>query len=61
MISPNEENKRLKAELWQLRQTIIRVDPSVMHDGSFEEMFTAPINIIDIARELIENLPQAQQ
>jgi len=58
MYGLEDENNRLKVELWQLRQAIIRADPMVMHDGRFEKMFVAPVNIIDIARQLIEALPQ---
>ncbi|MFN2134582.1 MAG: hypothetical protein ACK2UK_01425 [Candidatus Promineifilaceae bacterium] len=54
---PAEENRQLKAQLWQLRQAIIRADPAVMHDGRFEEMFTAPVRIIDVARQVIEAIP----
>lgn len=61
MYDSEEENSRLKAELWQLRQAIIRADPTVMHDGRFEEMFTAPVKIIDVARQLIETIPQLRQ
>jgi hypothetical protein len=58
MISPQEENNRLKTELWQLRQAIIRAEPAVMHDGRFEEMFTTPVRIIGVARQIIELLPE---
>jgi hypothetical protein len=51
MINPQEENQRLKAELGQLRQAIIRADPSVMQDGRFEEMFTTPVRINGVARQ----------
>lgn len=49
-----EENRRLKAELHTLRQVIIRIDPSVMLDGRFEEMITRPTSIIEVARDLLE-------
>lgn len=61
MYGSEEENNRLRAELWQLRQAIIRADPTVMHDGRFEEMFAAPVTIIDIARQMIEATPQPGQ
>jgi hypothetical protein len=57
MLTLYDDNNGLEIELWQLRQTIIRVDPAVMHDGRFGEMFTTPIKIIDIARRLIETIP----
>jgi hypothetical protein len=60
-IGPHEEYYRLRAELWQLRQAIIRADPAVLHDGRFEEMFAAPVKIIDVARQLIETIPQLRQ
>ena len=56
-----EEYGRLEDRLSLLRQAIIRVDPSVMVDGRFEEMFVAPINVIDVARQLIETMPQIRQ
>ena len=55
-----EENQRLKAELSSLRRTIMQVDPIVMVDGRFEQMILSPITVIDVARELIEKLPQHQ-
>ncbi|MFN2106005.1 MAG: hypothetical protein ACK2UR_21365 [Candidatus Promineifilaceae bacterium] len=58
MYGSEDENSRLLDELWQLRQAIIRADPMVMHDGRFEKMFVAPVNIIDIARQLIDVLPR---
>jgi hypothetical protein len=61
MLNYQEENRRFKAELWQLRQAIIRAEPSVMHDGRFEEMFTTPVKIIGVARQIIEMLPQISQ
>ncbi|MFL7838272.1 MAG: hypothetical protein ACK2T4_07710 [Candidatus Promineifilaceae bacterium] len=58
MLNPQEENQRFKAELWQLRQAIIRAEPSVMRDGRFEEMFTTPVRIIGVARQIIEMRPE---
>lgn len=49
-----EENERLKAEIAQLRQTIINVDPTVLHDGRFEKMITSPRFTLAVARELLE-------
>lgn len=48
------ENQRLKEELKTLRRTIINVEPSVLVDGRFEEMMIAPINVIGIARQVLE-------
>lgn len=48
------ENQRLKEELKSLRRTIISVEPAVLVDGRFEEMITAPINVIGIARQVLE-------
>lgn len=53
-----EENIRLKQKLATLRQTILRIDPSVMVDGRFEKMIVAPITVIDVACELIEAIPE---
>ena len=51
------ENVRLKDELAALRQQIMLSDPSVMLDGRFEKMMVAPINVIAVARSLIEQMP----
>lgn len=51
-----EENQRLKAELTTLRQAIMQVEPVVMLDGRFEEMMLSPVMVINIARELIEQI-----
>ncbi len=51
------ENQRLKSELASLRQLILQTDPSVMVDGRFEKMMVAPINVIAVARALIEQIP----
>ena len=51
------ENERLKSELVSLRQLILQTDPSVMVDGRFEKMMVAPINVIAVARTLIEQIP----
>lgn len=56
-----EENHRLKAKLSALRRLIMQVEPTVMFDGRFEEMMLAPIHVIDVAKELIEKIPQLQQ
>ncbi len=53
------ENARLKDELASLRQQIMLADPSVMLDGRFEKMMIAPINIIAVARSLIEQMPNS--
>lgn len=52
-----DEQLRLKEELVLLRQTIIRVEPSVMLDGRFEEMITTPRSVLTVARELIGQIP----
>ena len=54
------ENERLKSELASLRQLILQTDPSVMVDGRFEKMMVAPINIIAVARSLIEQIPNME-
>jgi hypothetical protein len=54
------ENERLKSELVSLRQLILQTDPSVMLDGRFEKMMVAPINIIAVARSLIEQIPNME-
>jgi hypothetical protein len=53
-----EENQRLKGELSALRQVIMRVEPVVMLDGRFEEMITSPIAIIEVACQIIAQIPQ---
>ncbi|MCA9962550.1 MAG: hypothetical protein R3E31_05425 [Chloroflexota bacterium] len=53
-----EENRRLKEELAMLRQTIIQADPTVMFDGRFEQMITTPVQIIGVAQQLIQSIPQ---
>ena len=50
------ENERMKTQLSGLRQAVIQADPTVIVDGRFEKMMTAPINVIEIARELLESL-----
>lgn len=55
------ENARLKDELASLRQQIMLADPSVMLDGRFEKMMIAPINIISVARSLIEQMPNGRE
>lgn len=52
------ENERMKIQLSGLRQAVIQADPTVIVDGRFEKMMTAPITVIDIARELLESLAQ---
>lgn len=54
------ENERLKNELVSLRQLILQTDPSVMLDGRFEKMMLAPINVIAVARSLIEQIPNLE-
>ena len=54
------ENERLKDELVSLRKLILQADPSVMLDGRFEKMMIAPINIIGVARNIIEQMPHLQ-
>lgn len=54
-----EENRRLKAELYALRRVIMQAEPVVMIDGRFEEMMTSPIAVIDVARQIIAQRPQA--
>lgn len=53
-----EENQRLKAELYSLRKVIMQVEPVVMVDGRFEEMMLSPITVIDVARDIIQKIPQ---
>lgn len=53
-----EENRRLKAELYALRRVIMQAEPVVMIDGRFEEMMTSPIAVIDVARQIIAQRPQ---
>lgn len=53
-----EEEDRLTDEIASLRQVIIRVEPSVMVDGRFEQMFTTPITVLRIARQLLEEKEQ---
>lgn len=50
------ENERMKIQLSGLRQAVIQADPTVIVDGRFEKMMTAPITVIEIARELLESL-----
>jgi hypothetical protein len=56
-----EENQRLKRDLASLRQAIIAAEPTVMVDGRFEEMITAPSRTINIAQALILEITQNQQ
>ncbi len=56
-----EENTRLKRDLASLRQAIIAAEPTVMIDGRFEEMITAPSRTINIAQALILEITQNQQ
>ena len=56
-----EENQRLKRDLASLRQAIIAAEPTVMVDGRFEEMITAPSRTINIAQALILEITQTQQ
>jgi len=56
-----EENEFIREELARLRQLIIRVEPTVLLDGRFEEMFLSPIKIIDIACHLLRELPELRQ
>ena len=50
------ENEKMKSQLSGLRQAVIQADPTVIVDGRFEKMMAAPINVIEIARELLESL-----
>lgn len=50
------ENEKMKSQLTGLRQAVIQADPTVIVDGRFEKMMTAPITVIEIARELLESL-----
>ncbi|MCC6605581.1 MAG: hypothetical protein IT327_20410 [Anaerolineae bacterium] len=50
------ENEKMKSQLSGLRQAVIQADPTVIVDGRFEKMMTAPITVIEIARELLESL-----
>ncbi len=57
MINTYQEvDQQLKQELSALRQTIMRVAPGVMYDGRFDQMIISPITILDIARELLQEL-----
>jgi hypothetical protein len=56
-----EENQRLKAELSALRRVIMQVEPVVMLDGRFEEMITSPIAVIEIACQIIAQIPHTQR
>lgn len=54
MIDPAaEENRLLKRELADLRAAILLAEPAVLYDGRFERMFTSPIAVIGIARDLL--------
>lgn len=57
------ENEKMKTQLTGLRQAVIQADPMVIVDGRFEKMMTTPINVIEIARELLEALahPKPEQ
>ena len=50
------ENEKMKSQLTGLRRAVIQADPTVIVDGRFEKMMTAPITVIEIARELLESL-----
>lgn len=50
------ENEKMKSQLSGLRQAVMQADPTVIVDGRFEKMMTAPITVIEIARELLESL-----
>ncbi len=50
------ENEKMKTQLTGLRRAVIQADPTVIVDGRFEKMMTAPITVIEIARELLESL-----
>ena len=50
------ENITLKRALATLRQSFIKAEPMIMYDGRFEQMMIAPINVIYVARELIEEM-----
>lgn len=52
------ENEKMKSKLSGLRNAVIQADPMVIVDGRFERMMAAPITVIEIARELLESLPQ---
>lgn len=54
------ENERIKTQLLRLRKAVIQADPTVIVDGRFEKMMTAPITVIEIARELLESRNQPQ-
>ena len=56
-----EENQRLKRDLASLRQAIIAAEPTVMIDGRFEEMISAPSRTINIAQALILEITQNHQ
>jgi len=56
-----EENLRLKRDLTSLRQVIIAAEPTVMVDGRFEEMITAPGKTINIAQAIISELTYTQR
>jgi hypothetical protein len=39
---------------------IIQVEPVVLLDGRFEQMVTAPINVIRVAQQLLQKFPQTE-
>ena len=49
------ENQKMRTQLSGLRRAVIQADPMVIVDGRFEKMMTAPITVIEIARELLES------
>ena len=53
-----QENEKMKSKLTGLRKAVIQADPTVIVAGRFERMMTAPITVIEIARELLETLAQ---
>jgi hypothetical protein len=57
----HDPQARLHDALSTLRQAIIRAEPTVMVDGRFERMITTPLSVLDVARQLIEEIPQLRQ
>lgn len=53
------ENEKMKSQLSGLRQAVIQADPTVIVDGRFEKMMTAPITVIEIARDLLDSFSRA--
>lgn len=53
-----KEHERIREELATLRQLIMKVEPAVILDGRFEKMITSPLSIVDVACDLIAQIPE---